>query len=108
MCVRVCVVCVCVCVYMYVCLCVCVTRVVLPTHISSWHFVKSEEAQLPSDGCMVSSYKGASLSSICELTCIVSQHRARKLYVYVYIVENAYVARFLHAGTVWESTLAND
>ena len=57
---------------------------------------------------MVSSYKGASLSSICELTCIVSQHRARKLYVYVYIVENAYVARFLHAGTVWESTLAND
>ena len=94
---------------MCVCVCVCVFDLYHPTNIYLFMALcKDEEAQLPRDGCMVSSYKGASLSSICELTCIVSQHRARKLYVYVYIVENAYVARFLHAGTVWESTLAND
>ena len=31
----------------------------------------------------------------------------RVTYIYIYM-ENFYAPRFLHAGTVWETTLAND
>ena len=79
-CVYVCSVCV-VCVRVCVCVCLCVFDLYHPSHIYLFMALcKDEEAQLPRDGCMVSSYKGASLSSICELTCIVSQHRAIELY----------------------------